>query len=78
MAPGFFLLYLPPFPLFFQVHKFRLPPFRVQSIILTNFKTYFSSLTKVSIPSFPAAIGRDTATTIAGSPEESKDKRLPV
>ena len=50
----------------------------MQSIKLTNFKTYFSSLTKVSIPSFPAAIGRDTATTIAGSPEESKDKRLPV
>ena len=50
----------------------------MHSIKLTNFKTYFSSLTKVSIPSFLAAIGRDTATTIAGSPEESKDKRLLV
>ena len=33
-------------------------------------------LTKVSIPSFPMAIPKDTATMIAGSPEESNNEKL--
>ena len=33
------------------------------------------SLTKVLIPSFPAEMPRDTATMIAGSPDESNIKK---
>ena len=41
-------------------------------------EAYSSSLTKVLIPSFPAEMPRDTATMIAGSPEESNIKKLLV
>ena len=33
-------------------------------------------MTKVSIPSFPMVIPKDTATMIAGSPEESNNEKL--
>ena len=48
--------------------------YRVDKV--NKLSNYFSSLTKVSIPSFPMAIPKDTATMIAGSPEESNNEKL--